>query len=73
MSKSGNIHVMGRQKEKREPREPVQVPKNWMSVARKLAAEAKQPLVWYLLSVLAEKAEEAEIEHPQLPWEIEEE
>lgn len=71
MGKSGTIPPMGRKKiENREERVPVQIPKNWMVVARKLAADAKQPVLWFLLSCIAEKAVEAEIETPPLPWEV---
>lgn len=69
MSKIG---VMGRKKlpaSQKTPRVPVQIPKPWCDVARKLAAQKKQPLVWYLMDLLAEKAKEMHIDTPPLPWE----
>lgn len=71
MKKTATISGMGRPKnENREERVAVQIPKSWMAVARKLAAESKQPLLWFLLAIIADKADSAEIDHPPLPWEI---
>ncbi len=51
------------------PRQPVQIPVPWVKLTRSLAAKQKQPLLWYLLSLVADAAEAADMEHPPLPWE----
>lgn len=74
MRKNGIIPDMGRPADKnREERVPVQIPKSWMKLARKLASDAKQPVLWFILGMIAEKAQESDVEHPVLPWEVSEE
>ena len=51
------------------PRKPVQMPMPWYKLTSKLASNKKQPMLWYLMSLLAKEAEEANIERPKLPWE----
>ncbi len=62
--------VMGRKRDEHKvPRVPVQVPKPWADLARKLAGKNKQPMLWLILSLLAEEADRQEEERPALPWE----
>jgi hypothetical protein len=64
--------TMGRKKiEHKVPRVPVQVPKPWADLARKLAAKNRQPMLWLILSLLAAEAERQDEERPELPWEEE--
>lgn len=51
------------------PRKPIQIPEDWLNLARALAAKNKQPTLWYLLGLLAAAAEAAEMPHPKPPWE----
>lgn len=51
------------------PRKPVQVPVEWLNVARKLANANRQPTLWYFLSLVADAADKAGVERPRLPWE----
>lgn len=62
--------VMARPKDEHKvPRIAVQIPKPWHDFARKMASKRKQPMLWYILALLAEDAEEQDEEHPALPWE----
>lgn len=61
---------MGRDpKPHKVPRIPIQMQKPWADLARKLAAKNKQPMLWLLLSLLADEADKQDMEHPPLPWE----
>lgn len=51
------------------PRKPVQVPEEWLVLARKLANIHRQPTLWFLLSLVADAADKEGIERPRLPWE----
>lgn len=60
--------------DRKTERSPVQVPKAWLAVARKLAAANKQPVLWYLLNLIHAEAEEAGMtDLPPLPWDEAEE
>lgn len=63
---------MGRKKEEHKvPRVPVQMPKPFHDLARKMARSKKQPMLWLLLTLLAEEADREGVERPALPWEEE--
>lgn len=51
------------------PRQPMQIPIEWVVVARKAAAKRKQPVMWYLLSLIGEDAIKDDIKPPKYPWE----
>lgn len=61
--KTGGEHVT--------PRKPVQMPIEWYLLAHKLASQNKQPMLWYLQSCIAEKADALGVDRPKLPWEEE--
>lgn len=69
------IRRMGRKKKptsgkNKTPRTPVQMPTNWLEVARARAAIAKQPTLWYLISLIEKDAKEAGVTGlPLVPWE----
>lgn len=64
--------VMGRKKsDHKVPRVALQVPKPWADLARKLAAKNKQPMLWLVLSLLADEAAKQGEDAPPLPWEEE--
>ena len=50
-------------------RQNIGVSEDWHAVIRKLAAKQKMVVVWYVLDQIAQKADEAGIERPALPWE----
>jgi len=53
------------------PRTPVQYPKDWLAVARRLANAKRQPTIWYLLSLLDADARASGLSDdqlPSLPW-----
>lgn len=50
------------------PRVNIGVPAEWHAVMRKLAARAKQPVLWYLIDLAAKEAEAAGVDAPPLPW-----
>ena len=51
------------------PRAPVQFPADWLAVARALAASRQQPLVWFLVAMVKEKAEAEGMPNlPDPPW-----
>jgi len=52
-------------------RQPVQIPVEWISVARKAALKKQQPLMWYLVSLLGDAAEKEGLDLPRFPWEEE--
>ncbi len=63
---------MGKSKktDRKTPRVNVAMPEPWHAVARKLAARAKQPVLFLIISLLEKAATEAEIEDvPSTPWE----
>lgn len=41
---------------------------SWAKLARKLAAKQRQPMLWLLLSLLADEADRQGEDHPPLPW-----
>jgi len=55
--------------EHKTPRKAVQVPEDWLNVARRLANANRQPTLWFLLSLVAEAADKANVTRPRLPWE----
>lgn len=66
-------NVMARPKDDHKvPRIAVQIPKPWHDFARKMASKRKQPMLWYILAVLAEDADKEGEDHPALPWEEDE-
>ena len=53
-------------------RRAVQFPLAWFKVAQRLAKEKPSPTIWYLVSLVKEKAEAAGLtDLPPLPWESE--
>lgn len=51
------------------PRNNIGMAGDWYELARELASEGKQPVLWYLMSCLAEKADAKGKKRPTLPWE----
>jgi len=51
------------------PRKPIQMPIDWYKLLHKLASANKQPMLWYLQSMIAQGADEQGKERPKLPWE----
>ena len=52
------------------PRKPVQMPTVWLEVARARAREARQPVLWYLISLIEKDVRDsgAPIVLPAMPW-----
>lgn len=51
------------------PRTPLQMPKDWVVIARKIAAIKKQPTTWALIAIIEQEARALGIEDlPSLPW-----
>ncbi len=86
MSEVGTLSRMGRNKKKpgtgsnasggphKTPRTSVQVPNEWLAIARKRAGAKEQPVLWYLIRLIQKDAIEAGIpDLPPLPWEQREE
>lgn len=56
------------------PRKPIQMPTDWLKVARIRAGTKQQPTLWYLIALIAEDARTAGVtDLPPLPWEREDE
>jgi hypothetical protein len=57
----------------RSPRTPIQLDKRWADIARKLAAANRQPVAWFLVSLIEEKAKSnlPDESLPPMPWEDE--
>ena len=54
------------------PRTPVQVPTAWLTIARQLAGQNRQPTVWYLISLIEKDARENGVTtFPPTPWDQE--
>lgn len=53
------------------PRKAVQIPVTWIALARKLAVKHKQPMMWYIVSLLGEAGIKEGLELPKFPWEEE--
>jgi hypothetical protein len=53
------------------PRTPLQINREWVAVARKLATMKKQPVSWLLVSLIADSAAQhlPDDKLPPLPWE----
>lgn len=52
------------------PRTSVQMPTDWLLVARTRAGNYRQPTLWYLISLIEKDAREAGVtDLPALPWE----
>ena len=71
---TGTLPVMGKKKPKsgknKTPRTPVQMPTTWLTIARERARAAKQPTLWYLISLIEKDATAAGVtDLPPLPWE----
>lgn len=58
-------------KKPRDDRINVAVPSQWHAVLRRLAANARQPITYALISLLIEAAGKEGIETPRPPWEDE--
>ena len=76
MSASTTMLFMGRKKSgtpsgpHKTKRTSVQVPDEWLEVARSRARSQKQPTLWFLLSLIEKDAKEAGVKDlPMLPWE----
>lgn len=71
------MYVMDKQKPKRKAsggkhltkRVNVGVPEQWHAVMRKLAAQKRQPVLWYLIELASREAEALGIACPIPPWE----
>lgn len=50
-------------------RQAVAFDEEWHEVMSKLASAAKQPIKWFVIEMLIEKAKAAGIETPPAPWE----
>ena len=56
-------------KNRKTPRVNVGIPEPWHAVLRKLAAKQKQPVLFLIISLAAEKAEKEGMEDlPPAPW-----
>lgn len=54
------------------PRTPVQMPKDWLAVARSRAQAARQPVLWYLITLIESDARQAGVtDLPVPPWDKE--
>ena len=49
----------------------VNMPEEWHALARKLAAEGRQPVLWYLIGLVQTEAKKKGYETPVAPWEEE--
>jgi hypothetical protein len=52
-------------------RQNIGVSDDWHAVIRALAAKQKMVVSWYVLDLVAAKADEVGLDRPQLPWEAE--
>lgn len=62
---------MGKKKsgERATPRQPVQVPTDWLRIAKAMAAKRPAPVVWYLIELVKRDAEAAGLtDLPPTPW-----
>ncbi len=51
------------------PRQPVQIPVDWLKVARDLAEDRPMPVVWLLVELVKREAEaKGKTDLPPLPW-----
>lgn len=51
------------------PRTPVQVPNDWLQIARLRARDGQKPTLWYLISLIRQDAIQAGIKDlPTPPW-----
>lgn len=74
------VATIGRMGKKKKPsgehqkkRTGVNFPAEWHALARKLAGDTRQPVLWYLLTLLQVEAQKKGYEVPKGPWEDEEE
>jgi hypothetical protein len=51
------------------PRRPLMIPLPWLELIKVLARERKQPMLWYVLDLVAEQAAQKGMSHPPMPWE----
>lgn len=56
-------------KQSQRDRLPVQLPADWGKLVTSRAADFRQPVLWYLLSLIAADADKAGVKRPSLPWE----
>lgn len=82
MAETDTISGMGRKKSSgknsgsggphKTPRTSVQVPDEWLKIARARANANRQPVLWYFLGLIQADAREAGVaDLPSLPWEKE--
>ena len=50
-------------------RKPVQYPTDWLDLAWDMANDRKQPVLWFLLELIAKQADAEKRSRPRLPWE----
>jgi hypothetical protein len=63
------IARMGKKPNKRTPRLNISVPEEWHAVMRKLAAKAKQPVLYLLIALVeAEATRQGLLGLPTPPW-----
>ena len=53
------------------PRQAVQIPATWIALARQMAMKKQQPMVWWLISRIADAANAEGLPLPKYPWEEE--
>jgi hypothetical protein len=73
--REGTIGGMAKKKtggEHKTQRVAVQIPETWMKVLRRLAGKERQPSLWFLLSLIGERADAEKVERPAYPWDEEE-
>jgi hypothetical protein len=71
MTAAATIGRMGKKKPSgshQAKRVGVNVPAEWHALARKLAADQRQPVLWYLMSLLQAEAAKKGYEVPSAPW-----
>jgi hypothetical protein len=49
----------------------VNIPMEWHALARKLAGENRQPVLWYLIALLQAEAQKKGYDAPVAPWDEE--
>jgi hypothetical protein len=52
-------------------RTTIQIPSPWLKVARTMASERRQPVLWFILGLIAEEAAKSGVATPPLPWQKE--
>ena len=72
MGAASTLPVMAKKKasgKNKTPRKAMMIPTTWLDVARATARANRQPVLWYVLTLIEKDARERGVEElPPMPW-----